>query len=525
MIIDSCYRNYIQGGLFVALGLFLLLQSIQAQELTVQHDINWIHGVDSSSSLNPANLSWEVLQMSFHDGEVSIQEIPSNSMFRVTNATISDAYGNLVAYTNGCQVFNADYQVMGHGDSLNTGFSWNNLCTINRGYSVPQGALFLPDETDSSKYYLYHVENNTYESGDTFDLFLGPLYRSTVDLSTNNGLGQLWPKRQMMSEDKLQGILTAVRTADLSGWWIMSHLRESDIFVRYRQDPDTLLGPWYQSVGVESDLNSVSGGNGLFSPQGDRFAWISSQDGLNVLDFDRESGLLANPRTLHIPGQWNEFMWCAFASEGRFLYVNTLDSIWQIDTWEEDLAIGAELVAEYDGFVDVLSTTFFGATLAPDCRIYVNSANGNWWMHYIAHPNRKGLACDVKQHAINTPNLVFVALPNMVNYRLGVGPVCDSTIVLTSVENPITLPEDEKEKAILVWPNPGNDFLSMFLPVQGEGVVRVIDLQGRPVLAEMVKPLAIGMDINTSALSPGIYLIVLQQKGQPVRQVKWIKAK
>ena len=57
-------------------------------------------------------------------------------------ASIADAAGNLLFYTNGLEVYNNEHQVMPNGDDLNPGKFANSSERV--GYSQHGGAIILP---------------------------------------------------------------------------------------------------------------------------------------------------------------------------------------------------------------------------------------------------------------------------------------------------------------------------------------------------------------------------------------------
>ncbi len=72
-------------------------------------------------------------------------------------ASICDEDGNLLFYTNGRGILNADHQLMPNGDSINWGlfteFAWP---TLGNGYPGPQDVIILPDPGYKNGYYLLH---------------------------------------------------------------------------------------------------------------------------------------------------------------------------------------------------------------------------------------------------------------------------------------------------------------------------------------------------------------------------------
>jgi PKD domain len=112
------------------------------------------------------------------------------------------------------------------------------------------------------------------------------------------------------------------------------------------------------------------------------------------------------------------------------LYAINASYVFQYDLQATDIAASKTLVAEWDGYVHEISfaTTFAAAQLAPDGKIYICTAFSTPFLHVIEYPDRKGIACQLRQRAIHLPNYNNYSIPNFPNYRLGPidGSVCDT---------------------------------------------------------------------------------------------------
>ncbi|RMD97926.1 MAG: hypothetical protein D6816_16890, partial [Bacteroidetes bacterium] len=84
--------------------LYLLFFSFPVILTAQKHDYNWLFGTDDNVGLILVNFDQE-------PPSVSLIENPPLE-FDLTNASISDSTGNLLFYTNGIVVVNAQHQVM-----------------------------------------------------------------------------------------------------------------------------------------------------------------------------------------------------------------------------------------------------------------------------------------------------------------------------------------------------------------------------------------------------------------------------
>ena len=78
--------------------------------------------------------------------------------FDRNNASICDADGNLLFYTNGCAVSNRNHELMPNGEGINAGpfFEeiWEGDC--RNGYPGRQDIIILPDPGYEDGYYIIH---------------------------------------------------------------------------------------------------------------------------------------------------------------------------------------------------------------------------------------------------------------------------------------------------------------------------------------------------------------------------------
>jgi hypothetical protein len=94
-----------------------------------------------------------------HDSPIISGDVVQAFPIIQSNASISNPLGELVAFTNGCELRGSDYALMENGDTLNPGYHRTFLCDEYGGYAFEQGALFLPDPGSDSLYYLFHISS------------------------------------------------------------------------------------------------------------------------------------------------------------------------------------------------------------------------------------------------------------------------------------------------------------------------------------------------------------------------------
>ncbi|MBK7753424.1 MAG: T9SS type A sorting domain-containing protein [Flavobacteriales bacterium] len=418
---------------------------------------------------------WGGVDMDFSGGNMVISTVSRAIDFGRTSANITDANGDLLFSTNGAFVAKRLGDTMLNGTGLNPS-SYTSM--FPEGLYLSQACLILPKPDTSSIYYLFHG---------TLDNIPGPnalyLYVTTTDMSLDGGLGGVTIKNQVLIADALNtGRITAVRHANGRDWWVFCHKVNTNMFYRLLVTPNGAVVDGTQSIGI---VRPPDNGQVCFSPDGSKFAyyWGQFNQDLEIFDFDRCTGLFSSPVHILI-NDANSMGGVAFSPNSRFLYVSSLEDVYQYDTEATDIEASMVQIAHWDSTYSPfppLATLFDIAQLAPDGKIYIGTGNSTDKLHVIHSPDSAGLACNIEQHGITLPRYFVNSLPNHPNYHLGPvdGSVCDSLGINVGVA------EEVMEAAVSAWPNPNNGaFTISYAPQPEAGELEVRDLNGRLVTHE-----------------------------------------
>ena len=429
--------------------IFLLLTiNAKGQE---KYDYVWLFGARSS----PNDTMQGGTNIDFNLNPVSLDYEWRDITIGSYNSSICNENGELQFYTNGCFIVDASHEIMMNGDSLNPGVAFDEFCsdTLYPFYPTTQNSFILPQPGTDSLYYLFHKGEEILDV--PLFIYMNRLYYSLVDMSLNNGLGLVVEKNVLLLEDSLSsGQFTAVKHMNGEDWWIMCPKYRSKEYCTFLLTGDSIKGPFSQEIGMST---TNGGGQAVFSPHGNTYVRYNPTDGAFVFQFDRESGLLDDFTHL-APEVEGLFGGAAISPNNRFLYITSWNEVRQYDLEATDIDASEVIVATYDGFVAPFPTNFYQAQLGPDCRIYINSTNGNYVLHVINRPDESGLACELVQHGIHLPTRHAISLPNFPNYRLGTSsPTCNPDLEInividtTVMNNTIT---KTSEYDLSVYPNP-----------------------------------------------------------------------
>jgi hypothetical protein len=367
--------------------------------------------------------------------------------FSQTNASICNARGDLLFYTNGGWIANAN------NDSLLNGrLPYGTYNNRYYGEPVPQECLFLPAPGDTNTFYLfYNIIEVLIPSG----FFVAPkLYYLTIDKQLENGLGAVVQKDSIAINDTLiLGEITACKHANGRDWWIVCHRIMSNTYYKLLLSPSGVSSPIIQNIG--DTMQYIQGtGQAVFSRDGRKYASYHPNDPDNdllILDFDRCTGNFSKP--IHVSINDSSVTGgIAFSANSRFLYACSRNYIYQFDMNDTNIALSQKKVATYDGYYSPnppFACSFYLAQLAPNDKIYINSTNSVVDLHVINYPDSIGLSCNVAQHSFPMPAFNAYTMPNHPNYFLGAdsGSVCDTLMLgFSSFDSNI-----EKDKKISVY--------------------------------------------------------------------------
>lgn len=407
-------------------------------------------------------LGYPKFGVDFNMGSADTFSLQRPMGFFLTNSSICDTNGQLLFYTNGNFVSNRIHQLMPGSAGFNPGYE--NAATYPHGSGLYQGAMILPWPETTDKYIIIHLSADTFHLGNTYFERPLSLRYSVIDMSLDSGKGDFKSINQTLIHDTLvSGRISACRHANGRDWWIISHKLWSDQFYEFLLTPDTIEFYQYQNIGSTITHRMDVLGAGVFTNDGNQFAFLNSDTTLNIFEFDRCSGMLSNPIYIYFLDTLNlGTISCAFSSSGRYLYVNNNFHIFQLDMQAGNIPASSTIVAEYDNYLTSHGfRTIFGIMrLAPDKKIYLATYEGSNVFHVINSPDSSGLSCNVTQHNFILPGYNTFSMPNVPNYSLGTlaGSVCDSLI---------SVPEIVLEKStITIFPNPASDYISIRTPFE-----------------------------------------------------------
>lgn len=182
-------------------------------------------------------------------------------------ASIADADGNLLFYTDGSKVFNKNHEVMLNGSGL------------LGDYTSSQSAVIVPKPASANMYYIFTVAPEGSPNGFCY---------SEVNMELEAGFGAVTANKNIPLLGQCTEQVTAVLHANAMDIWVITHGFGNNAFHAYlvsaagvNEDPVT------SNEGVAFPT-TLAGAVGCMkaSPQGDKIAISNHAGSVQLLDFD-----------------------------------------------------------------------------------------------------------------------------------------------------------------------------------------------------------------------------------------------
>lgn len=329
--------------------------------------------------------------INFTNGTPTIGNNPFNFFAEHNTVSISDANGNLQFYSDGNTIFDKTDSPMPNG-------------FLNANTSQTHPVFAIPKPGDPDSYFI--ITNSFSPSG---------LVLREIDMSLNNGNGDVLPNVENTLLINPTGKITAVQHSNQQDIWIVSHEVGTNVFKAWLATNNGVSATSIDSpIGSVIETGFFDSGNGQIktSPDGRKIA-VANQ-GLNnveIFDFDPTTGTLSN--SINISNTFFRPYGIEFSPTGKHLYVthdgqNFIPELFQINLWAGSSS------AILNSIINLGTTNGFegaGALqLGPDKKIYVaNSFDAN--LGQINEPDLSGANCGYSPNAVFLQSQLLFGLP------------------------------------------------------------------------------------------------------------------
>lgn len=299
-------------------------------------------------------------------------------------ATLSNAAGQLLFYTDGVIVYNRLHQIMPNGSDL-LGHS-----------SSTQSATIVPKPGSTTLFYIFTIDERGEPNGFRY---------SIVDMTLDGGKGAVITKNVLVYTPTCEKI-SIIKHANTIDFWIVTHGWNNNTFYCHLLTSNGLSATPIQTTNIGAVFsvgNPINQGAGYMkiSPNGNKLALLSQ--GLNILqlyDFNNLTGAITNLKTINVSGYGLEF-----SPNGQLLYVS-------------EPAIGTNRIFQYNLLAPdiqasevVITTSMFNSPsamqLGPDGKIYIAIYN-QMKLSVIHNPNGLGASCNIEAEAVDLAGRICI---------------------------------------------------------------------------------------------------------------------
>jgi gliding motility-associated-like protein len=330
-------------------------------------------------------------------------------------ASICNASGQLLFYSNGFWVWDRDHHIMPELTGGISGYTMPTATSVGYPPLMPwigghatQEAAICNAPGQQGKYYLFSLCNN------------GQLFYSMIDMNLNAGKGGIINgKKGIFITGNLAEKMTVVKGCN-NNWLVVRSLNHNQYQAYEINDTGIITTPVISSVG-QLPVSWYKCGVIKFSPNGLKMIAACNQSnknigGLELYDFNPITGILSNATVLDSSSTLGYYYGAcfspdntklyastsAFAHGGIFYYGKVRQFNLSLPTFPAIIASNTVVYAD-----NVYQPGFLGdLKRGKDGKIYVgggNPSSGFPFMHIINTPNNAGAACGFIPNSLTMP--------------------------------------------------------------------------------------------------------------------------
>ncbi|MFI5172867.1 MAG: T9SS type A sorting domain-containing protein, partial [Chitinophagales bacterium] len=397
-------------------------------------------------------------------------------------ASIGDNDGNILFYTNGVNLYDADNNIMPNGSGL-------------AGELSSSQTLIIQSPGNCKTYYVFTPGSHLTP--------LGGIWYSKVDLSMNGGKGDIpaGEKNIELLGASAEGISCALQINN-HDIWILTHGLGSNNFYVYPITDAGIGAPVISSIGPVRNESTIIGCLKA-SHKGTQIAMTYSftTPGITIHNFNRATGQVTSSTDIKnlFPSISSPYG-IEFSSNDKMLYVTDCFSTNYLYQLNLNTYVATQLAAQAGDY------HFGQLQMARNGKIYMAN-NGNNYVGCITKPGINGLGCNYVANSITLAPGTFSSMgmtnqpPYIYNPFYLANDPC--TPGLTGEENERSFYSSQGDK-LVVYPNPVRDhlFFNNENLVTDEMEFEIYDINGK-----LIKSTYCNDFIFIGEIPQGIYLI------------------
>ncbi|MTI28252.1 T9SS type A sorting domain-containing protein [Fulvivirga kasyanovii] len=434
-------------------------------------------------------------------------------------ASVSDSNGNLLFYSNGESLWNANHEIMLNGDSL-TG----SKDATNAAYSVP-------NPQNAQEYYLFTIQTDPYVN--VQDFRKAAVYYSVINMNMDHGRGGIDKNRKnILLRDSVTEKIAAVPHNNGRDFWLLMHEIGNNNFPVYKITSTGISFSHSTPIGSPHIYNLTElQGHMKASPDNSKLAVTlraynpktqsPASAPFEIFDFDNASGTLSNVQNL---GYYSLQYGVSFSPNSELVYlhgftetgVNAGDLLYQFNLNASDpQSTRKGLLRTNSQAQDYFGLANFSLQLGPDGRLYgagnlkQTSEQARNILLVINQPNETGQASNVEIVSFDwEEQRIGIDLPNFIQSIFE---------DLKPTDNP-NAPCLE-ESSLFLKPNPAKGSLQVELTSRcfKPYYLTIYNVSGQTLGKYFINTRE-SPKIDLNHLAPGLYMLIIELPEQ--RMVK-----
>lgn len=319
----------------------------------------------------------------------SVVPLPNSTMTAQHGcATISDANGDVLFYSNGENIWNKNHQIMSNGSGL-----------FGSIYST-QSVFILKKPGSPNLFYFF-----------TLDIVSGNrgLRYTEVNMNLDGGLGNVTAVKNVLLYAPSCEKMAVVKHANGMDYWVVTHGWNNNTFYSYLVTASGISSsPVLSSLGSVIDNNpagpiSASGGMKI-SPDGSKLALCNRFANIELFDFNAGTGKLSNAKVI-LNGNYESYS-VEFSSNSKVLYASLMNNgvLCQFDLTSPDIASSKIEIAKTYNATGAIQIGING-------KIYLTAFSGTNKLSVINNPDVLGAGCNFQYNSVPIAGSEFYGLP------------------------------------------------------------------------------------------------------------------
>jgi gliding motility-associated-like protein len=313
-------------------------------------------------------------------------------------SSVCDGNGDLLFFTNGINVWNANKQPMPNG----TGLSGNNSSSQ---------ILVVPKPGDCDIYYIFTTPSQNPE---------GSINYSIVDMSADFNRGDVISKNNFLATSSSERVTATFQSNGIDYWVVAQELGTNKFLSFSLTNTGINVTPIISTAGLVNDQINDAVGCMKFSSDGKKLCTANElgNEKCQLFDFDTQTGIVSNGFVIsNTPAYGVEF-----SDDDSKIYFSGFRKL-RISQFDLSSNNPPTIVNSETVLISSTITTENGGALqlGSDKKIYI-ARNNKAFLDVIQNPNLQGTSCGYLANAINLNSRVcFSGLPNLIkNYSTNI---------------------------------------------------------------------------------------------------------